>query len=212
MLLVSIVCIDERSDELAQCLKRLQADPFPKDYLGVFRESDYKCQKLMPNYLTVPDYKIIKRHNIDNMVTKRNLALNYARKHHYDYLLFVDSDILITPILTLALLFEGIKHCDICLSPYPIRWSNGLPTLAYANIDLSLTIEPVRKSSNIYQLCVGGGMGCTMINLKSPKIPTFVYGALMGIEGEDIGFFIEAFKRGCIVLATPNHIVEHINL
>ena len=38
MILVSILCIDERSDELRECIERLEMDPFPKWILGVFRE------------------------------------------------------------------------------------------------------------------------------------------------------------------------------
>lgn len=210
MILVSILCIDERSDELRECIKRLEMDPFPKRLLGVFREKDKKCQTLLPTYLTVPDYDIITRHNMDNMVKKRNLSLDYAKKNEYKRLLFIDSDILITPFTTINLLLNGCNYCDICLSPYPIRWdTNNSPLLAYENPDGNLSMEPVRKSTDVYQICLGGGMGCTMINLESNKIPPFVYALVMGIEGEDIGFFIEACRRGCIVLATSNHIVEH---
>lgn len=211
MILVSILCIDERSDELSRCIERLEMDPLPKHCIGVFRESDVKCQKILPNYLTVPDYKITDRHNMDNMVKKRNLALEYGKKNKYKRLLYIDSDILITPKITLTLLLHGCNYCDICLCPYPIRWDKDTaPILAYANPDGNLSMEPVRKSNDTYQICLGGGMGCTMINLESDKIPKFVYGIAIGIEGEDIGFFIEAFKLSCRVFATTNHIVEHI--
>jgi hypothetical protein len=213
-LLVSILCIDERHKELERCLISLRNDPTPKDYLGVFREKDENCKKLIPNHLCVENYVISKgsRHNMDFMVKKRTLAIEYAFKNKYDLLWFVDSDIIIEPIITVNYLLSGIENADICIVPYPIRWTDMFPVVAYVTNEI-VKIEPIRKSGTAFHECVAGGMGCTMLNLKSSKLPRkFTYGVMLGIEGEDIGFFIEAFKNQCKVLIASWHVVEHITL
>jgi len=208
--LIGICCIDERVNELYQTVDALQKENiiYNKDIIRVFRKSDVKCKKVIP-YLEVPDYDIPKnkRHNIENLVIKRNAILSYAKQNNYDNLIFIDSDIIIE-WYTLFYLMIGHIFADIVIAPYNVRWASMTPVLGYDNPP---RIELAKTGLLPFYRCHVGGMGCTSILLKSPKIPSsFSQGSILGIEGEDIGFFMEARKNGAVVASTSWHIVNHI--
>ena len=92
--LIVVCCIDERVDELEECLCAIR-DVTSRDVLGVFRKGDVKCKAIVQDYIEVPDYdtSTTTRHNLDGIASKRTAALDYARTNGYDRLIFIDSDI-----------------------------------------------------------------------------------------------------------------------
>ena len=219
-ILVAICCIDERVAELRNCVGHLEKTDIvaTKDIIGIFRKKDLLCKKFMNlntntntntnKYLEVDDYEISQgtRHNITGIANKRNKALEYARNNNYDKLIFIDSDIQVEWYTLLCLLI-GTAIADISCVAYPIRWASMLPVLGFDNPP---SIQPITYGILPFQTCAVAGMGCTCINLHSEKIPEkFVHGVMLGVQGEDIGFFLEARKKGAWVLASKWHIVNH---
>jgi hypothetical protein len=217
-ILVAICCIDERVAELHNCVGHLEKTDIvaTKDIIGIFRKKDLLCKKFMNlntnntnnQYLEVDDYEISQgtRHNITGIADKRNKALEYARNNNYDKLIFIDSDIEVEWYTLLCLLF-GTAIADISCVAYPFRWASMIPILGFDNPP---SIQPVTYGILPFQTCAFAGMGCTCIDLRSEKIPEkFVNGVFMGFQGEDLGFFLEARKKGAWVLASKWHIVNH---
>jgi len=208
-ILVAICCIDEREKELSNCVKHLKkSNILKKDILGLFRKKDILCKKIVDNYLEVNDYELSNntRHNLSGLANKRNKALEYARNNNYDKLIFIDSDIEVKWHTILYLLL-GTMIADISCVAYPIRWASMKPVLGFDNPP---SIQPISYGILPFQKCSVAGMGCTCIDIKSSKIPDkFIQGEMLGISGEDIGFFLEARKKQAVVVASKWHIVNH---
>jgi len=206
--LIVVCCIDERVDELEECLCAIR-DVTSRDVLGVFRKSDVKCKAIVQDYIEVPDYdtSTTTRHNLDGIASKRTAALDYARSNGYDRLIFIDSDIRID-WCTIPYLLIGTLFADIACVPYAIRWADMSPVLGYDNPP---RIERAKTGIMPFYRCTAAGMGCTCISLKSSRIPErFVNGTILGISGEDIGFFLDAKDRNARVVATSWHTAMHV--
>jgi len=208
-ILIAICCIDERKKELDNCIKHLQkANILQNNIIGLFRKKDVLCKKIITDYLEVDDYELSdnERHNILGIANKRNKALEYARNNNYDKLIFIDSDIEVKWITILYLLF-GTMFADISCVAYPIRWANMKPVLGFDNPP---SIQSINYGFLPFQKCSVAGMGCTCIDIKSNKIPNkFIHGEILGIKGEDIGFFLEARKKQAFIIVAKWHIVKH---
>jgi hypothetical protein len=216
--LIAICCLDERILELQQCIqsiyRALQFYIGKPDIIGIFREKDILCQSFLNNYLTVPNYETpidfksndtYDRHNMNGILAKRNRALHYALTNGYKRLIFIDSDISIKYTSLYYLLF-GTLFADISCIPYGIRWANMKPVLGYTNPH-RISFEPGWLP---YHCCQVAGMGCTCIALNSKKIPhQFSYAEILGIRGEDIGFFSQAYLLKARIWATSHHLVDH---
>jgi hypothetical protein len=211
-ILVAVCCIDERVEELRNCMEHLEkTDIFKKNIIGVFRKKDVLCKQIMQSpdkYIEVSDYGISTgaRHNIHGIADKRTKALEYARNNDYDKLIFIDSDIQVEWYTILCLLF-GTMVADVSCVAYPMRWASMLPV---AGFDTLPHIQIIRRGIVPFQTCAVAGMGCNCIDLRSNKIPEkFTYGEIMGITGEDVGFFLEANRLGASVVVSKWHIVSH---
>jgi hypothetical protein len=206
--LIVVCCIDERVDELEECLCTI-SDVTSRDVLGVFRKSDVKCKAVTSRYIEVPDYdtSTTTRHNLTGIASKRTAALDYARANGYDQLIFIDSDIRIDRC-TIPYLLIGTLFADISCVPYAIRWADMTPVLGYDNPP---RIDRAKTGIMPFYRCTAAGMGCTCISLKSSRIPErFVNGTILGIAGEDIGFFLDAKDRNARVVATSWHVARHV--
>lgn len=217
-IIVCICCIDERVLELIQCLDSIGKEKLINfDLLGVFRKKDVLCSNIMGSYggktIHVQDYASppttinTNRHNYQGLVIKRNAALQYARKNGYTKLIFIDSDISISSMTFLYLLL-GTIFVDISCIPYCIRWAGMKPVLGYINPN---RISFEKGYILPFHRCYCAGMGCTCINLNSKRIPNeFIYEKILGIQGEDIGFFKHALSLNARVWAANWSIVSHI--
>jgi hypothetical protein len=183
------------------------------DILIVCRISDKETIKKWSKYnvliKAVPHYDIIDRHNFDMITLKRNIAREYAINNNYDYLFFIDSDILINKN-TLEILLNA--NCDICIIPYEVKW------LGYTAVGIfsdKFEIKKIEYNDNkvTYEDCVIGGFGCTLLNKEAMKIE-IKFNALENnkyiIYGEDIGYFMEAFNKKLNIKYVTNHKILHL--
>ena len=228
--LISIVTIDRDAyliPKVYQSIKHL-LNKDHIDLLIVCRTTDIKTQdewkKIDENILlaTINHYDIYKRHNLIGIRNQRNVAIDVATKHNYDYLFFIDSDIIIQNN-TYDILLEGCrKYSDICLVPYMVRWT-GYPAVCVSNGN-NYNLQKVMSTNdkNIeYLPCLAGGMGCTLIprkiftkiNFKILMAPIYIPDKqqLHKIRGEDIGFFFSSYKKGYKSTYVQNHSVLHLN-
>jgi len=192
------------------------------DLLIVCRESDSKCIKQWSNVhpsviiKTVPHYDITGRHNYDALVKKRNIARQYAVDNNYDYLFFIDSDIIINKD-TFNMLVKGCNNADVCLVPYHVKWYGNIAVgVVDSNTESGFNIKEIKHDPSQqveYDVCAIGGMGCTLLNKKAMMMP-FEYKQLHGenrnVFGEDIGYFVNAHKNGIVVKYLKNHPIKHL--
>ena len=226
-ILISIVTIDRDAYAIEQVYDSIKhlLNSEKVDLLIVCRESDTICIKkwkqLYPNVIieTVPHYNIIDRHNQNALVKKRNISRNFALNNDYDYLFFIDSDIIINRD-TLYKLVVGCKSpysADICLIPYDVKWLNHSAIgIVDPKTESGFNIKKVEYSMlepEKYIDCAIGGMGCTLLNRKALTIPFENIKLKNGDKdafGEDIGYFVNAYKNGLSVKYLKNHIVKHL--
>lgn len=183
------------------------------DILVITRITDTESIKRWESHnvkvITVPHYDIVRRHNQEELSAKRNIGLEYAADHRYDYVWFLDSDIVPTNA-AYNVLVNGCESADICVIPYSVKW------LGYPAIGVDNPPKLHRVNCGIitnYYPCTIGGLGCTMICRDALKIRCKVVTLEDGKDtvcGEDIGFF-----QACIdekikaVYATGVHLIHN---
>ena len=221
-ILVSIITIDRDAyaiEKVHHAIKHL----FDREniyFLVVCRDSDIECQQkwrnLVPKIklITVPHYNIVKRHNMQNVCNKRNIALNYAKENNFDYLFFIDSDIIVQKD-TLEILLTGCEkyHADVCSIPYAVKWLGyivtGVQNGHYYNY---ITIDCDESQEVTYEKG-GGCMGCTLIKSTVFHIPFNVQSLRIKgriVTGEDIGFFLSLVRSQFSALYVKNHKIDHL--
>lgn len=187
------------------------------EIMVVVRNSDTLCIKKWNEYKDVKlrqvsHYEIKNRHNIHKIAEKRNIVRKYALLHNFDYLWFIDSDILVKDTC-LGILLEGIKYGNISYIPYNIKWvgfpiigiieKNQLNLLKISGIDLC----------NPYKICHFVGFGMTLLD-KSTLNFDIKYDSIniadVKHEGEDFGFCLQMLKEKKVIICCCNHIVEHL--
>lgn len=218
-ILISIVTIDRDAHLIPRLYASIQHYLSKRNInlLVVCRESDINCQRewKIPKTVikTVPHYEILARHNLDKISEQRNICMNYARKHKYDYLLFLDSDIIIQSN-TLEILLEGCEKygADICVVPYFIK---GLGYNAIGKFTSSgmIKLKEIKNTETAIKYKKGaGGMGCTLIKKSLFHIP-FKVSIIettdnWKILSEDVGFYLQLREYDCKYV--KNHIIEHL--
>jgi hypothetical protein len=122
-IMVGIVTID-RDINYAQILLNsiIQNGIDMKDIYVCTRETDTKIiefWKPIVNVITINHYDILNRHNMNKIANKRQILLDIANDKKYDYIWFIDSDIIPTKNILNKLL--KIKS-NVAIAPYPIKW------------------------------------------------------------------------------------------
>lgn len=218
-ILISIVTIDRDAYAIPLVYESIKKDLEKCDLFIVCRKTDIECiriwKELHPTVVveTVPYYEIRKRHNVENICKKRNLALQYAKNCDYDYLFFIDSDIIINTN-TLELLLQGCEEykADVCSVPYQVKWLGYTATGVLKNGRFDY-MKILKDSNNILYLKGGGGTGCTLIKSTVFHIPFSIAKIKirsLWITGEDIGFFINIVKNNFLPLYITNHEIRHL--
>jgi len=101
---------------------------------------------------------------MDKLVKARNTIFEYALNNDYDYVLFIDSDVIV-PIDTIVKLLDEKK--DIIGGFYPITTEVGLPTpnaKYYVPGQKEYMDFPAEKIDNDFHQVDLIGMGCTLIS------------------------------------------------
>jgi len=211
-ILTGIVCIDRDSD-LSQKMYDALTENNVNDIMIVTRETDKNSINFWKNkarIVIVPHYEITGRHNIDKIAEKRQLIINYAKKK-YDAVWFIDSDI----IPTKGILDKLIKtKKDVCFAPYRVKWYGssciGISSNEYPYVKLHKIDDEDKKEYR--KPFIIGGFGCTLIKKSTFDIKIEnkeLFNTKMGVEGEDIGFFINCYNAGLKCEYLPNSEQPH---
>lgn len=170
------------------------------------RTRDTACRDILgaENVVEVPDYADPwgwVRHNYEGLAQQRTAALQFCNQQpDVDVIWFVDSDIRVSPNTLWKLLLGIALGADVVCSPYSIRWTPGGRdcVLGYKGADGYHIGTP--RWWLPYHACVGCGMGSTVIRLHSERVPRqFTVATVLGVKGEDIGFFLKAQELGATV-------------
>jgi GT2 family glycosyltransferase len=183
------------------------------------RESDKKTinifKKLKENdsniiIKTIKHYSITERHNMKKIKTKRNIIRKYALLNGYDNLIFIDSDIVINNNTITKLLNSD---SDICIIPYNIKWLGNIVAVGILK-ENKYEIKIIKENKEKYRRCNIGGMGCTLLNKKAMEIEfevkKYSHDKKNFAYGEDIGYFLNANKKGLKIKYLSGHKIKHM--
>ena len=196
-ILIGLPVIDRDSDicdKVYNCIEEskenLKKYNIEFDYLIVTRETDEKCIKFWKNkgkLIVIDNYEIKNRHNMDKLSETFNIIRRNSLS--YDALLIVESDILLNKN-TILRLYEKISKYHIVSSYFETPWSK-YPVIAIGG--LLPKIGNGRYYNN--KLILGTGTGCVLIRTEVLKKCNFNKKTFFGITGQDVGFFISAYKN-----------------
>lgn len=151
-----------------------------------------------------------------NIAQIRNLIFNFADKNNYDYVLNVDSD-MVLPQDTLSKLLEADK--DIVTGVY--RQRNLDYNVAEIYVDLpnggtdNINSDFLYKQEDIFEVA-GAGFGCILVSMKVIRdmdYPHFVYKDTIDFEhtvSEDTYFCEKARSMGYSINCIPTLQCGHI--
>jgi hypothetical protein len=133
---------------------------------------------------------------LEAICDQRNAIRNYTlQQAQYNWLFFLDSDILLQPS-TLLLLLQTQRHC--IGATYMPRWSRHVVVgINQVNEDatectLQFLLNPQLLRSNVDSIpCSILGFGATLIRSSLFHIPYRIQESIGGVQGEDIGFCMD---------------------
>ena len=199
--LVIVVCTDRDVDLAPKLYEAIKTNTATSPIVIVTREGDTQTRVFWRDkalVITIPDYEILKRHNIPKIAEKRTIALKYAKENGFDAVWFVDSDIIPTKGVLSQL---SITNKDVCLAPYRVPWS-GEACVGIADSQppfVKIHFIDLEDLSIKRRPCIVGGLGCTLV--KSSAFEQVIEYYRLNregfyVEGEDIGFFMNCYKSG----------------
>lgn len=162
----------------------------------------------------VPDYDLKRRrHQMSKIAQKRNAVVQRARDDGRSGVLFVDSDILLNRDTVRKLLAACDDGKDVCAAAYHPTWSAD-PVVAVGTPEeyaLKSTYELGADSGQRCVPMVASGTGCTLFKASSFDVQfENMHDERTGIHGEDIGFMINANKKGLRMCVLPSYHVTHL--
>lgn len=186
------------------------------DMLFVTRTSDKKIIDVVtklnhPKIILkcVDHYDITDRHNFEHLAKKRQHIINYANVNNYDYVFFIDSDVMVKPN-TLDLLLNAKVDC--CYCPINLHWSDE-KIIGFQNGKL-IDASTIKDDKYIYDII--GGFGCTLISKNIFHIPLRVlskdviyHDKKQTITGEDIAFYNDCINIKKTTACLLQHDIEH---
>jgi len=162
------------------------------DILVVTRETDVKTidfWKSRATVITVPHYEIHRRHNLERLAEKMNIAVEYFKLSNHDTMMIVESDILLNPD-TVTKHQAALKTHDVVLSYYDVPWA-GKPVICSSFLGVPyMTSKVPAGGSTVY----GSGTGACSIKRKVLERVPFTVKDVFNIKGQDVGFFL-----GCAI-------------
>lgn len=143
------------------------------------------------------NYSIEGRHNVKNIAIKRNKIIKYASNNNYDYLLFLDADILpyhgfIDDLLNLK--------SDVAVGLYPVRWYNN-KSICFTISDNKYCIKELSELNTDDRIIIAG-FGCCLIEKKlfNIEVKQLKYeNNDFYLDGEDFGWFKDIYEKGYMV-------------
>ena len=211
---------------LISCVTHDKDEVYVKGFLDAIRNQDYKnydilfietsnsddyTAKLKGTGSIVLKSETETSHTIEKITTGRNLARDYAVKNNYDYLLFVDTDVILQQT-ALSKLLSNRKDvvAGVCLSTLNVNGNQKiLPNIF--NIDKQET-RPVPlnevMTGKITEIS-HAGFGCALMTHKVLE-KTFFRFYENQMAGEDIAFFHDAKENGFKAFADTSVRCTHL--
>jgi len=150
--------------------------------------------------------------NLLNICHQRNLIRRFGLENGYDWVLNLDSDIVLRPDTIQRLLLCGK---EIVYASYRPRWSAHNVISTPNTLDATLNEFDILINPEIYttkQLVFRSSIaaaGCLLVR-KSALHVEFAIADVGFLSGEDIGFCMNAMKSGHLIFCLTNHIVQHL--
>jgi len=231
--------------EFLESLKGLSKEGIEVDYYFIDDNTNEESSKLLLNFSQYEKKVIINKsknkdkyvcnnytHNWkENLVWKvadfKNSIIEYARDNHYDYLFFIDSDLVLHPNTLKQLISTGK---DIVSEIFWTKWKPDMPELpqvwmkdAYTQYDFSreerLDQNEINKrhsqfinklrSPGLYE--VGGLGACTLISKYAiDKGVSFKEIKNLSFWGEDRHFCVRAMALGLSLYVDTHYPAYHI--
>lgn len=180
------------------------------DYIIVTRKQDVKIQEECKKFknctvVLINNYTIKKHHNLEKLVEKRTIILNYAKEKKYDLLWCLDSDILPYED-TFSLLRE--KEGDAIGASYKVRWSglDNLGIMGKFGIK-KITLNDLKETDEIFII----GFGCLLLKPSCFETKIEIQELMNNGSlyfGEDIGFCLN-LKKNKLKINVLSHPVRH---
>jgi glycosyltransferase involved in cell wall biosynthesis len=198
---------------LIGCVTHDKDEAYVSDFLNAIREQDYKnFDILFVDTSANEDYTARLRgtgyivtkgepeldHSIKRITTGRNIARDYALSKGYDFLWFVDTDIL-PPKHALSKLIAGGKdvNAGLCLISMNVDGNSKVLPNAYkldsAKMLIPLSFNDVQNNDSIE--VSSAGFGCVLVSKNVLSEIAFRYFE-NSMAGEDIAFFSDAKEKG----------------
>jgi hypothetical protein len=116
-ILTAVICCNFKNYSLNECIDSIKKAGFDDVLINYETDSEaYPTELLSANHFQVwsinewlepnRQFDQDQGYRLPRIVTARNMCIDFAIKHNYDWLFFVDSDVLI-PTNTMELLFEN---------------------------------------------------------------------------------------------------------
>ncbi|CAH9055509.1 hypothetical protein PSECIP111951_01255 [Pseudoalteromonas holothuriae] len=243
--LIAIPITDRDSPLINECFKAIQAaieyvnnkEIYPTDFsilvmpritdlIAIDNWSRLKQESTLSIKIECVDsYEIYARHNLAAIAKKRNFAMKKAVANNDDYVLFIDSDILLNSNSIYNLLRAADLGHDITVSAYEVVWLGYPAICTLKNGELNI-VDLSDKKNNVAQPVQIVGMGCSLISkscfsisfsdcFTNPDHEALIKSALEGKEwaesitfGEDVIFSLNCITQGKTMFYTGD-IVEH---
>lgn len=221
--------LNNLSDDIENLQSRIENNIYYEWYVGTIKKPNKKSILIaLPTakyiesetfksiyYLTKPndytvDMECFYGYRIDQI---RNLICYYAIENKYDYVFFVDSDIVL-PSDTLIKLLSINK--PIATGIYIQRKKEIIPEI-YINENGNIINENYKNLVEHKQIQIAGcGFGCVLVNIKVIKAvgyPQFEYHSAIKMEdtySEDLDFCTKAINLGFDIYADTSIKCDHI--
>ena len=189
-------------DEFLECLSR---QSIKTDVLFVVNngESAYATLLRSKNLNAVEDPKPANT-RIEKILNGRKYVREYALKNNYDFLLFVDSDVMLPPdAIALLTMVKADVVSGAYLSAFNLGGKTVIAPVIYKDLGNGecqlYTYEGVAPNKVID---VGAaGLGCTLISKKALQAIDFRTFNNSQTGGEDMAFYVDARAKGFMTVA-----------
>lgn len=164
------------------------------DIVVITRESDIHSIDFWKNkcrIITVPHYEITGRHNLKKLTDIFNTLAEHSKI--YDALIIIESDVYVKDDTISSLLYYlKYNHITFCYGNIP--WNNDEPYVIIPTFLQPMPINPKKKNKQ-YIHTIGSWTGCVAIRSEVFTSCNFKVDTFNGINGQDVGFYKEAFKQ-----------------
>ena len=197
---------------LIGCVTHDKAEGYIKGFLDAIRSQDYKNYDILFVETSSSEEYTAKLKGVGSIVLKgdsdaqspieritngRNIIRDYMIKNNYDYLMFVDTDVILQPT-ALSKLMSNRKDvvAGICLSTFNVNGNHKvMPNVFILDKEVSKPLMLNEVLSGKLMEISHAGFGCALMTRNVLEKIGFRYFENQ-MAGEDIAFFTDAKQDG----------------